>query len=89
MVANRRSKLDVIADILRLKGPRTAIMCGANLSYAQIQEYLVVLREAGFLWESPSGKNGRHAHTPTEKGRDLLELLGMIENMQVEQQKVS
>ena len=89
MVANKRSKLDVIADILRLKGSRTAIMCGANLSYAETQEYLVVLREAGFLGESPSGKNGRLAYTPTEKGRGLLELLGMIENMRVEQQKVS
>ena len=81
MIANKRSELDVIADILRIKGSKTAIMYGANLSYAQTQRYLELLHEAGFLQQGPTGKNGRRAYSPTEKGQKLLKLVEIIEEM--------
>ena len=47
---NRRSNIEVIADILRLgTAGKTEIMYSANMSYRQLQQYLHFLTESGFI----------------------------------------
>lgn len=79
LTGNRRSDLEVVADILRIKGSKTAIMYGANLSYAQTQEYLRLLAERGFIEVTDQGK--RRHYCATAKGMKLLELLHTLEEM--------
>ena len=46
MLTNRRSSIEVIADMLRLgEAGKTEIMYSANMSYAQLQKYLKFLLE--------------------------------------------
>lgn len=47
---NRRSNIEVIADILRLdQAGKTAIMYNANMSYHQLQKYLGFLVQHEFI----------------------------------------
>ena len=75
---DRRSDLQVVADILRIRGSKTAIMYGANLSYAQTQKYLHQLAELAFI-ECSNGSKGRREYHSTPKGRKLVE---MVENLE-------
>jgi predicted transcriptional regulator len=68
----RRTKFNVIADILRLEGMRTReVMDTANLSYVQLQRYLSSLMEGDFIVHSP-GANGLTPYRVTSRGRELL-----------------
>lgn len=78
MPEHKRSSLDVVVDILRISGSKTAIMYGANLSYAQTQKYLEMLLKREFL-KAGNDKNGRARYSATEKGRRLLALVKGIE----------
>ncbi len=47
---NRRSSIEVMADILRLgRAGKTEIMYSANMSYRQLQRYLEFLTEHEFI----------------------------------------
>ncbi len=76
----RRSNYDVIADMLRIKGTKTAVMYGANLSYSQAQRYLHLL-EAQQLVRVVKRNDGRAEYQATEKGRRFLDLLETVESM--------
>ncbi len=70
---NRRSRIEIIADILRLgRTIKTDITCGCDLNYYQLQRYLKYLTARGFLRiEDPD--NARREYCPTLKGRELLD----------------
>lgn len=78
MVNRRRSELDIINEILKLsrKGAKkTEILYQGNLSYSQLQNYLLFLLEKNILEEKIVKKdNGRsRIYKITKKGDDLLE----------------
>ena len=68
----RRSNLEVMADILRLgEAGKTEIMYRASMSYQQLQIYLGNMVDQGLLerFELPN-RGGKFR--PTPKGRELL-----------------
>ena len=71
----------MISNIMSIRGTKTAIMYGANLSYAQTQRYLKILQDNGFLEQVKDPENGRGVFVPTEKGKKLLELLGSLSQL--------
>jgi predicted transcriptional regulator len=78
MVNNRRSELNIIAEILDLskEGTRkTNILYKGNLSYTQIQDYLPFLIDKEVLEEYMIKKKGRRYkyYKTTTKGLNLLE----------------
>ena len=77
---DRRSNLQVAADMLRIRGSKTAIMYGANLSYTLTQKYLSQLVDIGLI-EAADGRNGRKQYGPTLKGQEFLSLLGRLEEL--------
>ncbi len=79
MFKHKRSDVEVVADMLRVKGSQTAIMYGANLSYAQTQKYLHQLSEMALI-EPVEIRNGRPLYGPTGKG---LEFLGLVDQLEV------
>lgn len=80
LFGERRSTLNVAADILRINGSKTAIMYGGNLSYTQTKRYLRALTEQGLL-ESVDTSKGRHEYRSTDKGRKFLELVDTLEDL--------
>ena len=78
MFNHKRSDVDLVADMLRVSGSQTAIMYGANLSYAQTQKYLRQLSEMALI-ESVGQRNRRPVYGPTEKGQEFLELIDRME----------
>ena len=76
----RRSDLQVAGDILRIRGSKSAIMYGANLSYARAQKYLSQLVDIGLI-EAAEGRNGRKQYGPTLKGQEFLSLFGRLEKL--------
>lgn len=75
---NRRSNIEVIADILRLgQAGKTEIMYSANMSYRQLQKYLEFLVDHGFIDVMKVG-NPVTVYKVNEKG---LRLLKSIENL--------
>ena len=51
-IANRRSNIQIIADMLRLgEAGKTEIMYSANMSYFQLQKYLKFLLELKLIEE--------------------------------------
>jgi len=81
MVNKRRSELDIINEILKLsrKGAKkTEILYQGNLSYSQLQNYLLFLLEKNILEEQIVNKeNGQsRIYKITKKGDDLLEDIG-------------
>ncbi len=75
---DRRSDLEVVANMLRVSGSKTAIMYGANLSYAQTQKYLRLLDDLGLI-QSVDGTKGRPVYSPTAKGQQFLEVIANLE----------
>ena len=80
MFNHKRSDVEVAADMLRIRGSQTAIMYGANLSYAQTQKYLRQLSEMALI-ESVTQRNGRPLYCPTGKGQEFLELIDRMEDL--------
>ena len=76
----RRSNIEIIADMLRIgeKGAgKTEIMYSANMSYTQIQKYLVFLVNHGFVNRVTVG-NPHVYYQLTPKGARLLESIDVI-----------
>ena len=44
-----RSDIEVIANILRIRGSQTAVMYGANLSFEQTKKYLSLLSSLSLI----------------------------------------
>ena len=75
---NRRSNLEVIADILRLgEAGKTEIMYSANMSYRQLQKYLEFMVERGFL-DKIIVPNPGVKYKVTEKGHQLLANIDVV-----------
>ena len=66
--------------MLRVSGTKTAIMYGANLSYAQTQKYLRLLFDLDLI-ATVNGTNGRPQYRPTAKGQQFLEVIGKLEEL--------
>jgi predicted transcriptional regulator len=70
----RRDKLYIIAEILDIAGTgtlKTQIMYRANLSFAQLNEYLKLMQKIRLL--EKFGRNGKDVYRATEKGADFLQ----------------
>ncbi len=75
---NRRSNIDIIADILRLgEASKTQVMYGVSMSYTQLQKYLDYLVEGGFLDKEKHRANGGF-YRITGRGRELLQAIEEI-----------
>ena len=75
---NRRSNIEVIADILRLgQAGKTEIMYSPNMSYRQLQKYLEFLVTNGFIDVMKVG-NPVTVYKVNERG---LRLLKSIESL--------
>jgi len=79
----RRSKLRILADILRAveRGECnvTQIMTAANLPYVRLTRYLGELVEKGLLLRVEEGREVKFKLT--EKGRELLREIARIESI--------
>jgi len=78
MVNRRRSELDIINQILSLSqngAKKTEILYQGNLSYSQLQNYLLFLLEKNILEEQVVKKdNGNFKiYKNTKKGENLLQ----------------
>ena len=72
--SKRRDKLHIIAEILEIareKPLKTQIMYRANLSFAQLNEYLKYMLKIQLL--SKGVRNGKDVYNATEKGLDFLQ----------------
>jgi len=82
----RRDRHDIVAEILKtaLKGQiKTHIMYRAKLSYSQINEYLPLLVEKGFL-ENINVTRGRQrtiVYRTTSKGLQFIENLESVNKL--------
>ena len=82
----RRDRHDIVAEILRtaMNGKiKTHIMYRAKLSYSQINEYLPMLVEKGFL-ENNKVTHGRQTtavYRTTSKGLQFIENLDSINKL--------
>ena len=75
---NRRSSIEVIADMLRLgEAGKTEIMYSANMSYQQLQKYLKYLLELKLIDKVTVG-NPMVTYRVTEKGLRLLKSIDYI-----------
>ena len=74
----RRSNIEVIADILRLgEAGKTEIMYGANMSYCQLKKYIDLLTERGFM-DRVNSENSIATYRTTRKGHTLLKLIESV-----------
>jgi len=70
----RRDRLGIMAEILEIAKHgclKTQIMYRANLSFAQLNEYLGVLLEVGLLRET--NEDGKRVYNMTRKGISFLQ----------------
>jgi predicted transcriptional regulator len=75
---NRRSNIEVIADMLRLgEAGKTEIMYSANMSYSQLQKYLKFLLELELIDKVTIG-NPVVTYRVTKKGLRLLRSIDSI-----------
>ena len=75
---NRRSNIEVIADMLRLgEAGKTEIMYSANMSYSQLQKYLKFLLQLGLIDKVTVG-NPVVTYRVTDKGLKLLRSIDSI-----------
>ena len=78
MLSNRRSSIEVIADMLRLgEAGKTEIMYSANMSYFQLQKYLSFLLKLGLIDKVTVG-NPIVTYRVTKKGFRLLKNIDSI-----------
>ena len=78
MFNHRRSDVQVVADILRIRGSKTAVMYGANLNYKQTKEYLRLLSNLSLIG-TDRGADARPQYGPTAKGKKFLQLVKRME----------
>lgn len=70
----RRDKLSIIAEILEISKEgtlKTQIMYKANLSFAQLNDYLKFMLKTSLL--NKFRANGKDVYTATEKGVDFMQ----------------
>ena len=80
-INNRRSNIDIIADMLRLgEAGKTEIMYSANMSYFQLQKYLNFLLELKLIDKVTVG-NPTVTYRVTKKGLRLLRNIDNIQQM--------
>jgi predicted transcriptional regulator len=71
--SKRRDKLSIIAEILEIAKDgtlKTQIMYRANLSFAQLNDYIKFMLKVGLL--NKLRANGKDVYVATEKGIDFL-----------------
>jgi predicted transcriptional regulator len=77
-INNRRSNIEIIADMLRLgEAGKTEIMYSANMSYFQLQKYLKFLMELKLIDKVTVG-NPAVTYRVTRKGLGLLRNIDSI-----------
>ena len=79
-VGNRRSNIEIIADMLRVGengAGKTEIMYSANMSYSQIQKYLDYLVNQGFI-ARVNMDNTMIAYRVTDSGLKLLKAIDTL-----------
>jgi predicted transcriptional regulator len=72
--SKRRDKLGIIAEILEIAREgtlKTQIMYRANLSFAQLNDYLKFMLKKGLL--NKFNAKGKEVYIATEKGLDFLQ----------------
>jgi len=72
--SKRRDKLGIIAEILEIAKEgtlKTQIMYKANLSFAQLNDYLRFMLKSSLIRKFNS--NGKDVYSATEKGIDFLQ----------------
>ena len=78
----RRDQVSIIASILDITKEgaiKTKIMYGANLSFAQLSDYLLYLIENGLIEESMI--EGKEGYLITQKGLGFLKRYRELANM--------
>ncbi|HEX7365193.1 MAG TPA: winged helix-turn-helix domain-containing protein [Dehalococcoidia bacterium] len=77
----RRSNIEIIGDMLRIGANggagKTEIMYNANMSYSQLQKYLSLLINQGFIDRLQVG-NPVITYRVTEKGSNLLQSIDTL-----------
>jgi len=72
--SKRRDKINIIAeitDIAKNGALKTQIMYKANLSFAQLTEYLGLLKKINIL--EKTNQSGKEIYTATQKGLEFLQ----------------
>ncbi len=84
MLNNRRSSIEVVADMLRLgEAGKTEIMYSANMSYKQLQKYLKFLLDLKLIDKVTIG-NPMVTYRVTKKGLRLLRSIdGILETLEL------
>jgi len=78
---NRRSNIEVMADILRVgRAGKTEIMYSANMSYRQLQRYLEFLTQHGFIEVMKVG-NPVTTYNVNKRGLRLLKTIETLLKM--------
>lgn len=92
-VSKRRDKLSIMAEILEIARPgtlKTQIMYKANLSFAQLNEYLRFMLKTHLL--NKFNANGKEVYGSTKKGEDFLhrhfELTELLKDPEVSKNRV-
>jgi predicted transcriptional regulator len=86
--AKRRDKLSIIAEILEIAKDgtlKTQIMYKANLSFAQLNDYLKFMLKVGLL--NKLRANGKNVYVATEKGIDFLQRHAELTELLKEKEK--
>ena len=80
-ISNRRSNIQIIADMLRLgEVGKTEIMYSANMSYFQLQRYLKFLLKLKLIDKVALG-NPSASYRVTKKGFRLLKNIDSIQHV--------
>jgi predicted transcriptional regulator len=86
--SKRRDKLSIIAEILEIAKDgtlKTQIMYRANLSFAQLNDYLKFMLKVGLL--NKLRANGKNVYVATEKGIDFLQRHAELTELLKEKEK--
>ncbi len=80
-MAGRRSNIEIIADILRMReASKTQVMYRVGMSYSQLQKYLDYLVERGFLTRGNERYPGG-LYRISPEGERLLQSIEKIEQL--------
>ncbi len=81
-MTKRRSKLQILVDILRAvrkqkgRAKFTHVLYKANLTHKRLKEYLGILLESGFVEEVD--RDGRNTYRITRRGEEFLAEYGSL-----------
>ncbi len=83
MKVEKRSWPSIIVDILEVTltaSNKTRIMYRSNLNFNRFNRYFEAMVRKGFI-EEQNGSNGRLLYQTTERGRTLLEVLRVAQDL--------